>query len=99
MLRDHGNRRLGLGAGVNHGGVADPELVRRARNAGVSTEYYDWRGQHVEVPEETLAAIVQVIEQAPEHDDDDAIGAADADDAAGVVDAGRSPQRLSVPAE
>jgi len=105
MLRDHGNRRLGLGAGVNHGGVADPELVRRARNAGVSTEYYDWRGQHVEVPEETLAAIVQVIEQAPEHDADDAIGVADADDAAGVAeaagaaDAGGSPQRLSVPAE
>jgi 4-alpha-glucanotransferase len=48
--------------------VTDPELVQRARNAGIGTEYYDWRGQHVAVPEETLAAILHALEQAPAPD-------------------------------
>jgi 4-alpha-glucanotransferase len=48
--------------------VTDPELVQRARNAGIAAEYYDWRGQYVVVPAETLAAILQVLEQEPELD-------------------------------
>ena len=46
-------------------GVSDPELIERARNAGVITDYCDWRGQRVEVPAETLAAIVDVLDQPP----------------------------------
>jgi 4-alpha-glucanotransferase len=48
--------------------VTDPELVQRARNAGIAAEYYNWRGQYVAVPEETLAAILRVLEQSPEPD-------------------------------
>jgi 4-alpha-glucanotransferase len=45
--------------------VTDPELVERARNAGIAPEYSDWRGQDVEVPPETMAAILDVLEQTP----------------------------------
>jgi 4-alpha-glucanotransferase len=45
--------------------VVDPELVQRARSAGIATEYYDWRGQYVAVRAETLAAILDVLEQTP----------------------------------
>jgi 4-alpha-glucanotransferase len=45
------------------GDVTDPELLRRAQNAGIATDYYDWRGQYTEVPEETLLAILGVLEQ------------------------------------
>jgi 4-alpha-glucanotransferase len=83
--------------------VADSELVQRARNAGVSTEYYDWRGQHVEVPAETLALILQAIEQAPEPDAAEPADLAGARRSADVASAGggigESSQRLSVPAE
>jgi 4-alpha-glucanotransferase len=51
-------------------------------------DYYDWRGQPVAVPSETLAAIVDVLEQTP---------------ALGTPDSGtseqRTPPRLSLPAE
>jgi 4-alpha-glucanotransferase len=43
--------------------VTDPELLRRAQNAGIATDYYDWHGQRTEVPEETLRAILEVLEQ------------------------------------
>jgi 4-alpha-glucanotransferase len=43
----------------------DPELRSRARNAGIATEYYDWQGREVEVPAETLAAILEVLAQPP----------------------------------
>ena len=46
--------------------MTDAELLLRARNAGIATEYYDWRGQHVDVPAETLEAILAVLEQTPE---------------------------------
>ncbi len=49
--------------------MTDPELAARALNAGIATEYYDWRGQHVEVPAGTLEAILAVLEQAPENPD------------------------------
>jgi 4-alpha-glucanotransferase len=42
--------------------VTDPELTQRARDAGIAADYYDWRGQHVAVPSETLAAILDVLE-------------------------------------
>ncbi len=47
---------------ANHEGVTDPELVQRARNAGIATEYYDWRGRRAEVPAETLTAILAVLD-------------------------------------
>ena len=50
-------------------GVSDPELIERARNAGIITDYSDWRGQHVEVPAETLAAILAVLDQSPAVDE------------------------------
>jgi 4-alpha-glucanotransferase len=49
--------------------VIDPELAQRARNAGIATEYYDWRGQYVEVPAATLEAILDVLEQTSDLDD------------------------------
>jgi len=51
---------------TTEGNYAGVDLVERARNAGVSTDYYTWQGEHVEVPEDTLRSIVQVLEQAPE---------------------------------
>jgi 4-alpha-glucanotransferase len=71
-------------------GVTDPELLQRARNAGIATEYYDWRGQYVAVPAETLAAILDVLEQAPEPAESDP----DEADSNGLV-----PPRLTIPAE
>ena len=61
--RERGSARLTDRCRVNHQGVTDPELIQRARDAGIATDYYDWRGQHVEVPAETLAAILEVLEQ------------------------------------
>src|SRR5580692_8721533 len=71
-------------------GVTDPELLQRARNAGIATEYYDWRGQYVAVPAETLAAILDVLEQAPEPAESDP----DEADSNGLV-----PPRLTIPAK
>jgi 4-alpha-glucanotransferase len=65
-------------------GVSDPELIERARNAGVITDYRDWRGQRVEVPAETLAAIVDVLDQPP---------------AAGVRESGGAQPQLTLPTE
>jgi 4-alpha-glucanotransferase len=77
--------------------VNDPELVQRARNAGVVPDYYDWRGQHVEVPAETLAAILDVLDQPPTIDerraDQDAIGPVDR------TEPGRAQPRLTLPTE
>src|SRR5215469_11229148 len=54
---------FGHAPGANHGDVTDPELLQRARNAGIVTDYDDWQGNHVEVPAETLAAILDVLDQ------------------------------------
>jgi 4-alpha-glucanotransferase len=70
--------------------VTDPELLQRARNAGIATEYRDWRGQYAEVPAETLAAILDVLERAPEQAESDP----DEADGNGLV-----PPRLTIPAE
>src|SRR5215469_4879078 len=56
---------FGHAPGANHGDVTDPELLQRARNAGIVTDYDDWQDNHVEVPAETLAAILDVLDQPP----------------------------------
>jgi len=45
--------------------VSNGELRRRAAELGVSVSYWDWQGREVTVPDETLAAIVAVLEDAP----------------------------------
>ena len=42
------------------------ELRRRADALGVATSYQDWRGQHVQVGEETLAAILAAMGEWPD---------------------------------
>ncbi len=49
--------------GTDYGGVTHPELIRRAENAGIATSYENWRHECVEVPAETLAAILAVLEE------------------------------------
>jgi len=41
------------------------ELQRRAAELGVSVNYWDWHGNEVTVPDQTLAAIVDALEAAP----------------------------------
>ncbi|MGH3303785.1 MAG: 4-alpha-glucanotransferase, partial [Streptosporangiaceae bacterium] len=43
--------------------MTDDHLIERARNAGIVPEYRDWRGRRVSVPAETLAAILEVLDQ------------------------------------
>ncbi len=45
--------------------MSNQELRQRAAGLGVSVSYWDWRGQEVTVPDETLAAIVAALEDAP----------------------------------
>ncbi len=54
--------RLGPPSGVDHECVTDAELAQRARNAGIAPTYEDWRHEMVDVPPETLAAILAVLE-------------------------------------
>jgi 4-alpha-glucanotransferase len=42
--------------------VSNADLRRRAAELGVSVSYWDWQGHEVIVPDETLAAIVAVLE-------------------------------------
>jgi 4-alpha-glucanotransferase len=86
--------------------VTDPELVQRARNAGIATEYYDWRGQYVAVPPETLAAILDVLEQTPDlggHGAEEPEGGVAGSSApaaeSGSQAASPGPARLAIPAE
>jgi 4-alpha-glucanotransferase len=58
--------------------MTDPELTRRAKAAGVAPCYLDWRGEQVDVSDDTLAAIL------------DALGEPDERDAAAVAAAGIS---------
>ena len=44
------------------------ELRRRAAELGVSVSYWDWQGHEVIVSDETLAAIVAALEDAPPPD-------------------------------
>jgi len=45
--------------------MTDPRLIRRAEAAGVEPRYTDSRGDVVEVPAQTLAAILDVLDSAP----------------------------------
>jgi 4-alpha-glucanotransferase len=45
--------------------MADPTLIRRAEAAGIAPGYLDWRGQQVEVSDETLIAILDALDIAP----------------------------------
>lgn len=45
--------------------VNSGELRQRAAGMGVQVSYWDWRGNEVAVPDETLAAIVAVLGDAP----------------------------------
>src|SRR5215469_14779297 len=68
-------RVIGLSRGVNRGatarragrgdhrGMTDAELIRRAEAAGVSASYLDWRKKRVQVPAETLEAILDALGQ------------------------------------
>jgi 4-alpha-glucanotransferase len=58
--------RLGLvGNGIPFGQTGAmtgrEELTRRAQAHGVAASYHDWRGRHVEVPDETLAAVLGAL--------------------------------------
>lgn len=48
--------------------MSNGELRRRAAELGVSVSYWDWRGHEVVVSDETLAAIVTALEDAPPPD-------------------------------
>jgi 4-alpha-glucanotransferase len=43
--------------------VTDEQLIERARSAGIVPEYRDWQGRRVSVPVDTLAAILEVLDQ------------------------------------
>ena len=42
------------------------ELRQRAAELGVLVTYWDWQGHEVTVPDETLAAIVAVLDGTPQ---------------------------------
>jgi len=92
-LPDHGiTGRAGHAsalAGVNYGAVTDPDLLRRAQNAGIAVNYENWRHECVEVPAETLAAILAVLEDSGDK--------ADALEPGGAV--GRPTAEVAGPAE
>jgi 4-alpha-glucanotransferase len=46
--------------------MAETTLIRRAEAAGIAPSYEDWRGQRVEVSPETLAAILDALDAAPD---------------------------------
>src|SRR5882724_13061016 len=54
-----GRRRKAVGQTSAVTGRA--ELTRRAQANGVAVSYQNWRGQHVEVPDETLAAVLAAL--------------------------------------
>ena len=39
----------------------DNDLLALARAYGVATEFWDWRGNHVQVPEETIVAVLAAM--------------------------------------
>jgi 4-alpha-glucanotransferase len=50
-----------LGKGVSVTGLSN-ELLELAQARGVATEYWDWRGNHVQVPEETVLAVLAAMD-------------------------------------
>jgi len=49
----------------DHGAMTEPGLISRAEAAGIAPWYDDWHGQRVEVSQETLAAILQALDDVP----------------------------------
>jgi 4-alpha-glucanotransferase len=45
--------------------MTDPELIRRAQAAGIGTSYENWRHERVDVPADTLEAILAALAAAP----------------------------------
>src|SRR5215475_14493435 len=45
--------------------VTDSELISRAEALGVSASYENWRRERVDVPEDTLRAIVDALGEPP----------------------------------
>jgi len=41
--------------------ATDPALLELAQSYGVATDYHDWRGTHVQVPEESVTAVLQAM--------------------------------------
>jgi 4-alpha-glucanotransferase len=70
--------------------VSNAELRHRAAELGVSVSYWDWRGQEVVVPDETLTAIVTVLENTGLEDAPPADGADRPPDAVAPAPAARS---------
>jgi len=52
----------------DHRQVTDAELIRRAEAAGISASYVDWRKRRVQVPGDTLKAILDALGQAGDPD-------------------------------
>ncbi len=50
--------------------MANPEIVRRAAAAGIAPSYENWRHERVEVPEETLVALLAALDRASALGDD-----------------------------
>src|SRR5215472_778570 len=50
---------------ADHRWMTDADLIRRARAAGVSASYLDWRKRRVQVPAETLTVILEALGQPP----------------------------------
>ena len=46
--------------------MTDRELIKRAEQLGVSASYVNWRRERVDVPAETLRAIIEVLGEQPE---------------------------------
>lgn len=65
------------------------DLVQLAERYGVATSYYDWKGQHIEVPADTLTAVLTALDV--DVTDADAI-------AASLRAADEGPWREAVPA-
>jgi 4-alpha-glucanotransferase len=56
-----GPGRSGIPFGQTSAMTGREELTRRAQAHGVAASYHDWRGRHVEVPDETLAAVLGAL--------------------------------------
>src|SRR5450755_962577 len=69
--------------------MIDPDLVRRAVAAGIAPVYQNWRGETVEVSEETLAAILAALNEVPEIDPRRRTGGARTTAGAGTDGAGQ----------
>ena len=55
------NGRRGCPLGQTGAVTGRAELTRRAQAHGVAVSYRNWRGQRVEVPDETLAAVLAAL--------------------------------------